>query len=588
MIETRSARWFLAIALLGIVAGAPCRATGPPAVFSRVTRARRPVALALGADGSRIYAANRRSGSLSVVDAGLGLVTAEHDLGRGLGDLAALPDGRLLAVDREGDALLILKVDGDRIEVESRLPTPPDPASVLVAPDGASCVVASCASRCLSFFSLATGGRSPAKRSSTAVLPFEPLLMAWAVPGSKLIAADAYGGRLAVVEPGSDAVSIRSIPAHNIRGLANTPDGRSLVVVHQTLNRSARSNFEGVHWGTLLGNQLRVLQLDALLATDPDADPLKGSRVVEIGRQGRAAGDPGPVAFDREGRIFVALTGVHEVALITDLRSYYMRRVAVGQGPTDVLASPDGSVVYVADGFDDSISVVEVATGRKLRTIPLGPSPEPGPVERGEQLFADARLSHDGWMSCQSCHTDGHTNGLSADTLSDGSFGAAKRIPSLLGVGSTAPWSWLGKSDRLEEQVRKSIETTMRGRTPSDAQVDDLTAYLRSLPPPRSTPTEDDESVTRGRQVFRARKCAECHAPPDYTASGSFDVGLLDEAGNREFNPPSLLGVGSRPPFLHDGRAASLFDVFVRHRHPRESGWSYTEVEDLVAFLKTL
>ena len=52
------------------------------------------------------------------------------------------------------------------------------------------------------------------------------------------------------------------------------------------------------------------------------------------------------------------------------------------------------------------------------------PAPEPDAVARGERLFHDARLSHDGWMSCHSCHVDGHTNGLVADTLGDGSYGA--------------------------------------------------------------------------------------------------------------------------------------------------------------------
>ena len=50
-------------------------------------------------------------------------------------------------------------------------------------------------------------------------------------------------------------------------------------------------------------------------------------------------------------------------------------------------------------------------------------------ADRGERLFFDGRLSHDGWLSCQSCHTDGHTNNALADTLGDGSFGAAKRLP---------------------------------------------------------------------------------------------------------------------------------------------------------------
>ena len=105
-------------------------------------------------------------------------------------------------------------------------------------------------------------------------------------------------------------------------------------------------------------------------------------------------------------------------------------------------------------------------------------------MNRGERLFYSPKLSHDGWMSCQSCHTDGHTNNLTSDTLSDGSYGAAKRVPSLLGVGATAPWTWTGSVARLEDQVRKSIMSTMQGTKPTDDQVADLTAYLKSLTPP--------------------------------------------------------------------------------------------------------
>ena len=111
-------------------------------------------------------------------------------------------------------------------------------------------------------------------------------------------------------------------------------------------------------------------------------------------------------------------------------------------------------------------------------------------------------------MSCQSCHTDGHTNGLLSDTLGDGSFGAAKKIPSLLGVGATAPWTWTGSITRLEDQVRKSIQTTMHGRetASNDDHVRALTAYLRSLPPlsPALTdaPGSADPSVSRGRQCL--------------------------------------------------------------------------------------
>ena len=557
---------------------------------SKEARLRQPVALATSPDGDRLFAANRRSGSLSVIDARRGEVIFEVDAARGLADLAPWPDGHLLAVDREGDALLVLKVGEGSVSIEARLPVAQDPASVLVAPDGSGCVVASTASHRLSVITLAVDreNRVALRLARTIGLPFAPRLLAWAEPGSSLVAADAYGGRIAVVDPSREvADSIRSIPAHNIRGLARSPDGRSLVVAHQTLNRLARTSFEDVHWGSLLGNHLRLLRMDAVL--DPEADLLKGSRLVDLGRTGRGAGDPGAVAFDRRGRMVVALAGVHEVALIPDSTSYDASRVAVGRNPSAVLPSPDGTVVYVADSLDDAITVVDASTGARLKDIPLGPRPDLGPVGRGERLFADARLSHDGWMSCQSCHTDGLTNGLSVDTLSDGGFGAPKRVTPLLGVGSTGPWTWLGTTDRLEDQVRKSIETTMRGRNPSPSDVEDLTAYLRSLEAPRPLAGPDDaDAAGRGREVFRSRKCAECHAPPEYTARGTFDVGLPDEVGHRKFNPPSLRGVGDRTPYFHDGRAASLPDVFLKHRHPRESGWSTTEVDDLVAFLKTL
>ncbi len=570
--------------------GAACLASGagPDSPFEPATRDRRPLALASSPDGKWLFAANGRSGTLSIVDAGAARVAAEVDVGRGLSDVALLPDGRhLVAVDRSGDALVVLAIRDGSAEVEGRLPVAPDPVSVLVAPDGASCVVASTASRRLSVVALEGVPIAPRVVRSVA-LPFEPRALAWAVPGSKLVAADAFGGRIAVVDPARDAPeSVRSLPAHNIRGLALSPDGRTIAVAHQTLHRLARSSFEDVHWGSLLGNHVRTLRVEAVLAPGSDADLLKGDRVLDLGRTGRAAGDPGAIAFDRSGKLAVALTGVDELGLVA-ASSTQLRRIGVGRAPSAVLAGRDGGRVYVADMLDDAISIVEVAAGKKVGSIALGPRPGPDAIGRGERLFSDARLSHDGWMSCQSCHTDGRSNGLAVDTLGDASFGAPKRVTSLLGVGATGPWTWIGTVDRLEDQVRKSIETTMRGRTPSADQVADLTAYLRSLPPPSPGPDRPDDAAARGREAFRSRKCADCHAPPEYTEPGRFDVGLADEVGNRKFNPPSLRGVGRREPLLHDGRAGSLPDVFLRHRHPRDADWTPAEVDDLVAFLRTL
>ena len=65
-------------------------------------------------------------------------------------------------------------------------------------------------------------------------------------------------------------------------------------------------------------------------------------------------------------------------------------------------------------------------------------------------------------------------------------------------------------------------------------------------------------------------------------------MGLSDEVGNREFNPPSLRGVSRRDALLHDGRAHSLEEVFQKERHPRGLVLKSQEIADLVAFLKTL
>ncbi len=95
-------------------------------------------------------------------------------------------------------------------------------------------------------------------------------------------------------------------------------------------------------------------------------------------------------------------------------------------------------------------------------------------------------------MSCHSCHTDGHSSGQSSDTLGDGGFGAPKRVPSLLGVGTTGPWGWLRHGfERLEDQVRQSIACSTDARRESRAKLamSDLAAYLRTLEAPAPDPS---------------------------------------------------------------------------------------------------
>ena len=79
------AAWLL-LAPQGVVRG-----DEPDCRDSPARRLASPVALAIADGGKTILAANRRSGSISVIDAASRSVVAEHDVGRGLAGLAVLP-----------------------------------------------------------------------------------------------------------------------------------------------------------------------------------------------------------------------------------------------------------------------------------------------------------------------------------------------------------------------------------------------------------------------------------------------------------------------------------------------------------------
>jgi cytochrome c peroxidase len=356
-------------------------------------------------------------------------------------------------------------------------------------------------------------------------------------------------------------------------------------LAHQALTPRTPTTAEEMHWGNVLQQDVRWLPLSAVMT--PGTDLLRVGESRPLGEPGRGAGDPAGLAVAADGTTVVTLGGVGEVMFGKE-KDLSWTRLPVGRRPTAVVLTADGRHAFVADTFGDAVVYVDLAGREVEATVSLGPTPALSPEQRGEVAFYDARLSREGWMSCNSCHTDGHSNGGLSDTLSDGGFGAPKRVLSLLGVKDTGPWTWIGGSPDLGEQIRKSIKTTMRSLRVRDESVQDLTAYLRTLTPPPAVPKLDPESVRRGRKVFDNRGCATCHAPPTYTTPKTYEVGLHDDAGNVAFNPPSLRGVGQAGPYFHDGRAATLDEVFLHHGHPEPSPVPRGEVNDLVNFLRSL
>jgi DNA-binding beta-propeller fold protein YncE len=554
----------------------------PPSERTR-SGLRRPVALALADAGRWLFVGNR-DGSVAVIDTAAGRVEAEIPVGRTVADLVATADGNhLLAVDEEAGELVVLDRDGAGLKVARRLAVGPSPVGVAVGGRRAS-VVAFWPRR-LTVIDLSAPAEP--RVGSTVSLPFAPR-MQLPMGDGRVVVADAFGGGLVVVDVARGAVeSARTLPGHNLRGLALTADRAAILVSHQGLNRLATSGRDDIHWGNFVTNDLREVSLAAVL--DRKADLLADSRLHPLGDVGHGGGDPAGVAVGG-GRVVVALSGAGEVAVGKPGDEW--RRITVGRRPTAVAVNPDGKRAFVANTHTDSVSIVDLEAGRVTAELALGPAGELKAADRGELLFHDARLSHDGWMSCHSCHTDGHSNGRLADTLGDGTYGTPKRVPSLLGVADTGPWGWNGGVKDLRDQMRQSVATTMRGPKLSDDQADDLVAYLRTLTPApplgRFRDSADRATVARGREAFDRQGCGTCHAPPTYTTPRTYDVGLVDEAGLRAFNPPSLRGVSQGGPFFHDGRAATLADVFARHRHQIRGDIAAAELADLLAFLESL
>lgn len=559
----------------------------------RAAEPRGPVALVATED--RLLVACR-NGTLVSVDLQSGKLGEPAAVAESLSDLQSC-NGRLLAVDSQRRELLLIAHRGGTFAVAGRLTLPTEPVRVVVDAAGKHGVVSCRWAQQLVTFDVAPTGL---KRRATIDLPFAPRELCLKPDGRRLIAADAFGGRLAAValQP-EKLVAVRSLEGHNLRGLVS-PDGENLLVAQQLLIEYTPTERNRVFWGSVVSNILRTVAVDPLFEPQPNPAtsqprPVPHWQLAPLGGSGRAAGDPGAVVTNDDGLVAVALSGVNEVGIRPPGHREFTR-VPVGDRPVALAISHDHRELYVANQFDDSLALIDLATLRVRTTLRLAPPQELTSEERGERLFYDARLSLDGWYSCASCHSDGHANGLLNDNQGDSTFGTPKRILSLLGTGRTGPWAWNGSRGTLEEQIRKSIEQTMHGtdeKHPVPVQnVVDIAAYLRTLEPPPGIDTArgrvNTQAAARGRKLFDDRGCLDCHARPGYTSPKVFDVGLADELGQRYFNPPSLFGVSQRSRFFHDNRAASLRDVFRKYGHAETADLTDEELNDLLALLRSL
>jgi hypothetical protein len=364
------------------------------------------------------------------------------------------------------------------------------------------------------------------------------------------------------------------------------------------LNGHVPTSREHVFWGNVVTNVLRTIPLDKLLVSaggwaGKPRERLDGT-IVPLGREHKGAGDPARILVWPDDLVAISLSGVHELA-VRPVGERSFARVPVGRGPLALETGIQPRTLVVANMFDDSLSIVDLDAQTATRNIRLTDSVRLTSEQRGEILFHDATLSLDGWFSCHSCHSNGHSIGQVNDNLGDESYGQPKRIPSLLGVAETAPWAWNGTQSSLAEQVRKSLFLTMHGAVRKEVREEDVFAiedYLKLLPAApgidRARGRVNTPAINRGREVFVKAGCAECHVPPNFTMPDVAQPGLIGDPETLYLNPPSLRGVSQQMRWLHDARADNLRDVLERFNHQNGADLSPSDADDVLSFLRSI
>jgi DNA-binding beta-propeller fold protein YncE/mono/diheme cytochrome c family protein len=548
--------------------------------------ARHPVGVVVDQDGNRALVANKLTGSISIVDLEKREVVSDLKIASRLTAIeTGVRPGTYLVTDFEQHQLICFRIENDQPVVDWRLNVAKYPVSICIDKNNKRCSVASLWSRRITLVELDQQPRVVA----TIDLEFSP--KAQCVVGERLLVSDAFADSLSCVNLSDYAVEFtRKLPGHAPTTLTVSDDGKYLVTAQSMLNELAHSVRNDVHWGLVISNDARWIELQNVL--DPTADIYRGAQTRQLGGAGDAKGDPGALVLAPDSTALITLGGVDQIAMGKKSDPGFSF-VDVGRRPIALALFDNNRKIIVANQLDDSLSIVDLETEEPIGTIALGPVRERTQVEHGESLFFDARLSHDRWMSCHSCHTDGHANGMLNDNFSDQSFGAPKRVLSLLGGHATGPFAWNGSAETLEIQVRNSIEQTMQKDEKVEAsEVQSIVAYLQTLAPPpsldQSRGISDTNAIARGRDIFTAQKCSSCHTAPSFTSPQIYDVGLKDRLDNKEFNPPSLIGVSQRYMLLHDNRAESLEHLFTEYKHQLNGEMSAEQLSDLIAYLRSL
>ncbi|MFQ5738665.1 MAG: beta-propeller fold lactonase family protein [Acidobacteriota bacterium] len=606
-----------------------CHVRGRGGIWDHLVPSRyhSPQNLAVSPDGRRLYATARDSDALLVIDLEQRRLVDVIPVGRRPFGVALDPAGKRAYVTNEWSHSVSV-VDLERGRTSASLATGEGPAGVLVGPGGKTLFVANRQSGDVSVIDLNQG-----KEVRRLAGGGGPNQMALSLSGNLLVLSNelSFVGRpllppvseLTVIEtsPGRVVARHRLVNAHLLEGVAVTPNGDlALVALVQPKNLLPAIQ---VARGWMMTEGLGVVKL-----------PNGPSFQLLLDEVDRFYADPFGLAVTPDGRYaFVSHAGVDRVSVVDlaglgrvleqvwagtssiyggDLslsRRYVVGRIQTAANPKGIVVSPQGDRVYVAERLNDSILTLDVATLEPVDRIRLSSERE-SVLRRGERLFNSAAATFQGQFSCRSCHPHNHVDRLQYDFEPDGLGRNIVDNRSLLGIGNTAPFKWNGENTSLFMQcgIRFArILTRLQPFPPDDLSA--LVAFLRSLPVPPRADRASNEGLTpaqqRGKVLFERRagkdgqliqardRCVTCHPAPNFTDRTKHDVGssLLSDS-DQDFDTPQLRNVDRSAPYLHDGRAGTLEEIWTlynrRDQHGITSDMNKRDLNDLIQYLKTL
>lgn len=582
-----------------------------------------PTSLAVSHDGKWVYVANHTADSVSVIRTSNGQVEAEIPVGRGPKGVVLGPDSETLYVALSRDHAVGIVNLGQRRLLRS-IACGYEPLDLVLSPDGRTLYTSNFISNDISVIDL----RNPRARESRRIqVSRTPTQVALSPDGNTL-----WINHLLAEQPATDpnqttfvsqvdldrgeVVHKHHSPGNMLlnMGLALAVEAGYVCSVH------VRPNFNvtptQLHQGWVHNNALTLIPIDA------QREPV----TVLLDNVSSGAANPHGVVMSQDGKtLLVGHRGTHELSVIDmdklialldqstpDVLAQasanlgflwtsgdIIRRVPCGGlGPKGLAVCAQSGRIYVANYYSDTVTVLDPQTFDVAQTIDLGGPSRMDQLRRGEFLFNDGTHCFQRWLSCTSCHPDARADGVNWDLLNDG-MRNPKNAKSLILSWATPPAMSLGVRASMEVAVEKGFLFIQFVKVPEN-DLEAVRAYLRAAEPIPSpwhhqADGSPDVQARRGEELFHQAGCAACHPAPLYTDMDMYDVGTQssrDFDQHHAFDTPTLIEMYRTGPYLHDGRAATLREVFTVYnpedRHGRTSHLTDAEIDDLVAFLMSL